>query len=153
MTPYYNHRTDKYGSTTENRARMSLETFDKIKDAVGNDYPILMKINVNDGIKDGVDFNDVLYLCSELDKRKIDSIEISGSWQHLKEGSTSYFKKEADIISAKYNTKIILTGGNTNINEMTEILNKTKVEYFGIARNLLKQPDLINQYKTQLTKE
>jgi 2,4-dienoyl-CoA reductase-like NADH-dependent reductase (Old Yellow Enzyme family) len=30
---------------------------------------------------------------------------------------------------------------------MTDILNSTKIEYFGIARPLIKEPDLINRFK------
>jgi 2,4-dienoyl-CoA reductase-like NADH-dependent reductase (Old Yellow Enzyme family) len=62
MTPYYNRRNDLYGGSTQNRARMVLETYEEIRKLVGNDYPIWIKINVTDGITDGVSFNDVLYL-------------------------------------------------------------------------------------------
>jgi 2,4-dienoyl-CoA reductase-like NADH-dependent reductase (Old Yellow Enzyme family) len=34
--------------------------------------------------------------------------------------------------------------------EMTEILNATKIEYFGMARPLMKEPDLINRFKKEM---
>jgi 2,4-dienoyl-CoA reductase-like NADH-dependent reductase (Old Yellow Enzyme family) len=147
MTPYYNRRTDLYGGSVENRARMSLETYQAIREAVGTDFPVLIKINVNDGFENGVAFEDVLYLCEELTKLKIDAIEISGAFSAFPQGSTSYFKKEAEQIAAKNDTKIIMTGGNRDFGEMTGILNSTKIEYFGMARPLIKEPDLINQFK------
>jgi 2,4-dienoyl-CoA reductase-like NADH-dependent reductase (Old Yellow Enzyme family) len=146
MTPYYNRRTDLYGGSAENRARMSLETCDGIREAVGGDFPIWIKLNVTDGIKDGVTFDDVLCLCGELAQRNIQAVEISGAWQNLPQGATSYFKKEAEIIAAKCSAKVILTGGNVNFDEMKEILETTEVEYFGMARALMKSPDLINQF-------
>jgi 2,4-dienoyl-CoA reductase-like NADH-dependent reductase (Old Yellow Enzyme family) len=150
MTPYYNRRTDLYGGSAENRARMSLETYTAIRESVGADFPVLIKINVNDGFENGVAFEDVLYLCEKLTKLKIDAIEISGAFSAFPQGSTSYFKKEAEQIAAKNETKIIMTGGNRDFKEMTGILNSAKIEYFGLARTLIKEPDLINQFKEKV---
>jgi 2,4-dienoyl-CoA reductase-like NADH-dependent reductase (Old Yellow Enzyme family) len=149
MTPYYNRRTDLYGGSTKNRARMSLETYGAVRESVGSDFPILIKINVSDGFKNEVLFEDVLYLCKELTKKKIDAIEISGAFSKFTPESTSYFKKEAGRIAAENETKVIMTGGNKDFKEMTEILNNTKIEYFGIARPLIKEPDLVNQFERE----
>jgi 2,4-dienoyl-CoA reductase-like NADH-dependent reductase (Old Yellow Enzyme family) len=150
MTPYYNRRTDLYGGSAENRARMSLETYKAIRESVGADFPVLIKINVNDGLENGVAFDDVLYLCDALTKLKIDAVEISGAFSMFPQDSTSFFKKEAEQIAAKNETKIIMTGGNRDFEEMTSILNSTKIEYFGIARPLIKEPDLINRFKENI---
>jgi 2,4-dienoyl-CoA reductase-like NADH-dependent reductase (Old Yellow Enzyme family) len=147
MTPHYNRRTDLYGGSAENRARMSLEICDAIREAVGGDFSIWIKINVTDGIENGVDFRDVLYLCDELAQRNIQAIEISGAWQNLPKETTSYFKKEAEIIATKNSAKVILTGGNVSFSEMNEILQTTEVEYFGMARALMKEPNLINEFE------
>jgi 2,4-dienoyl-CoA reductase-like NADH-dependent reductase (Old Yellow Enzyme family) len=144
MTPYYNRRNDLYGGSVLNRARMALETYDMIRKSVGNDYPILIKINVADGFEGGVFFDDVLFLCKELSNKGIDAIEISGNWRTCKK-QTAYFKDEAERIATQNETTVILTGGNNNFKEMTEILNTTKIKYFGMARELTKDPDLINK--------
>jgi 2,4-dienoyl-CoA reductase-like NADH-dependent reductase (Old Yellow Enzyme family) len=150
MTPHYNRRTDLYGGSAENRARMSLETYKAIRESVGTDFPVLIKINVNDGFENGVALEDVLYLCEELTKLKIDAIEISGAFNTFPRESTSFFKKEAERIAAKNETKIIMTGGNRHFEEMTDLLNSTKIEYFGMARPLIKEPDLINRFKEEI---
>jgi 2,4-dienoyl-CoA reductase-like NADH-dependent reductase (Old Yellow Enzyme family) len=145
MTPYYNHRSDLYGGSSTNRARMALETYGAIRRSVGDDYPVLIKINVTDGIDNGVSFDDVLYLCGELSSRKIDAIEISGNWRNCKK-QTAYFEDEAKTIAAQNETAVILTGGNSSFKDMSEILNSTKISYFGMARSLAKEPDLINKF-------
>jgi 2,4-dienoyl-CoA reductase-like NADH-dependent reductase (Old Yellow Enzyme family) len=150
MSPYYNRRTDLYGGSAENRARMSLETYKAIRESVGPDFPILIKINVSDGFENGVAFDDVLYVCDALTKLNIDAIEISGAFGRFPQGSTSYFKKEAEQIAARNDTKIIMTGGNRDFEEMTSILNSTNIEYFGMARPLIQKPDLINRSKENL---
>jgi 2,4-dienoyl-CoA reductase-like NADH-dependent reductase (Old Yellow Enzyme family) len=149
MTPYYNRRNDLYGGSAQNRARMALETYGAIRESAGDDFPVFIKINVNDGFKNEVVFDDVLYLCGELAKAKIDAIEISGAFGRFPNGATSFFKKEAEQIAARNDTKVILTGGNRDFEEMTEILNTTKIEYFGMARSLIKEPDLVNQFKKE----
>jgi 2,4-dienoyl-CoA reductase-like NADH-dependent reductase (Old Yellow Enzyme family) len=149
MTPYYNRRTDSYGGSTKNRARMSLETYETVRKSVGDDFPVLIKINVTDGFKNEVLFEDVLYLCKELTKREIDAIEISGAFSKFTSESTSFFKQDAKKIAAHNETKIIMTGGNNDFKEMTEILNNTKIEYFGMARPLIKEPDLVNRFERE----
>jgi 2,4-dienoyl-CoA reductase-like NADH-dependent reductase (Old Yellow Enzyme family) len=151
MTPYYNRRNDVYGGSVQNRARMSLETYELIRKAVGNDFPVWIKINVTDGFDGEVSLDDVLYLCRELTKKGIDAIEISGAFGKFTSGSTSFFKDEAAKIAAENDTAIILTGGNTDIKEMTEILNTTNIGYFGMARALMKEPGLINRFRDEVT--
>ncbi|AEF85443.1 NADH:flavin oxidoreductase/nadh oxidase [Treponema primitia ZAS-2] len=149
MTPHYNRRKDAYGGTAQNRARMAIETYEAIRKAVGADFSVWIKINVTDGFEDEVSFDDVLYLCKELTEKGINAIEISGAFSKFTKDATCFFRKEAEKIAMENNTAIILTGGNTDIKEMTEILNTTKIRYFGMARALMKEPDLINKIKEE----
>jgi 2,4-dienoyl-CoA reductase-like NADH-dependent reductase (Old Yellow Enzyme family) len=150
MTPYYNRRNDLYGGTAQNRARMTLETVAAIRQAVGDHFPIWIKINVTDGFDGGVLFEDVLLLCKKLSQQGIDAIEISGALNGFTADATSFFKNEAATIASENDTAIILTGGNRDYEEMTEILNSTKISYFGMARSLIEKPDLITEFKKQM---
>lgn len=152
MTPYYNRRTDGYGGSLQNRARMTLETYQAVRQEVGDDFPVWIKINVRDGFEQGVGFDAVLYLCSQLTQKGIDAIEISGSFTAFSPEATSFFKKEAEKIAEENDTAIILTGGNRDPQEMTEILNTTKIAYFGLARPLMKDPDLIRRFQQVLSR-
>jgi 2,4-dienoyl-CoA reductase-like NADH-dependent reductase (Old Yellow Enzyme family) len=151
MTPHYNRRADLYGGSVQNMARMTLETYENMRKSVGDNFPIWIKINVTDGFENGVAFDDVLYLCRELTQRKIDAIEISGAFKKFPQESRSFFKSEAKIIAEKNDIPIIMTGGNKDFREMTEILNTTKIKYFGMARALIKEPDLINQFEKEFS--
>ncbi|MBN1590493.1 MAG: NADH:flavin oxidoreductase, partial [Pirellulales bacterium] len=50
LSPYFNRRTDRYGGSLENRARFLLETLDAVRRSVGDDYPVLVKLNAEDFI-------------------------------------------------------------------------------------------------------
>jgi 2,4-dienoyl-CoA reductase-like NADH-dependent reductase (Old Yellow Enzyme family) len=146
LTPYYNRRTDQYGGSAENRARMLIETYEAIREAVGENFPVWVKINVNDGFDMGVSLEDCLYVGRELSRRGIDAIEVSGDWWDRPEDSGVFFKDEAHALAAETGASIILTGGNRDFQKMTEILNSTDIAYFGLARPLMKEPDLINRF-------
>src|SRR6266508_1879635 len=47
LTPYYNHRTDEYGGSLENRARFWRETIEQVKEAVGDDCAIAVRVSAD----------------------------------------------------------------------------------------------------------
>ena len=57
LSPRFNRRADEYGGSVENRARFVVEVLRAVRHAVGDDFPILVKINSSDDIVD--DANDV----------------------------------------------------------------------------------------------
>ena len=47
ISPYYNRRTDEYGGSWENRLRFPVETMAKMRQAVGDDYPIFVRLSAD----------------------------------------------------------------------------------------------------------
>lgn len=78
LNPYYNRRTDMYGGSAENRARLVLEVYDAIREKVGLDFTVLIKVNSSDFMGGGLEFEDCRSLCKKLDAKGIDGIEMSG---------------------------------------------------------------------------
>lgn len=142
LTPYYNRRIDEYGGTSENRARMLLETYQLIRERVGSDYPIFVKINSTDGIDNGIDLSGLLVACKQLALAGVDAIDVSGAWYSLK--GNSYFRKYAEKIAAGNKIPVILTGGIRNLDTINEILENTSIEYFAMSRPFIAEPDLVN---------
>jgi 2,4-dienoyl-CoA reductase-like NADH-dependent reductase (Old Yellow Enzyme family) len=60
LSPFYNHRSDRYGGTVPNRARFVLEVYQAVRKAVGTQYPIMIKMNATDFQDTGVTTDDVL---------------------------------------------------------------------------------------------
>ena len=48
LSPIFNHRTDEYGGSDENRARFVIEIIKNIREKIGNEYIILLKISSED---------------------------------------------------------------------------------------------------------
>ena len=163
LCPYFNHREDEYGGSIENRVRMIGEIICKCRLLVGDDFPILMKINCEDFHPDGLSREDAKQACVILSKLGLDAIEVSGGNSSIpqvaennleaertgfKKTTQSYFKEHAKDIAEAINIPVILTGGNKSFDVMEDILNSSKIEYFGLARGLICQPNLISLWKT-----
>jgi 2,4-dienoyl-CoA reductase-like NADH-dependent reductase (Old Yellow Enzyme family) len=152
LTPYYNRRTDEYGGSMENRTRMLIETYRVMREATGYDFPIWVKVNCTDGITDGITDEDFNYVCRALAEIGADAIEISGNWTPHAFKSGAYFKAAAAAAAAENDIAVILTGGNRKLLEMTEILNTTKISFFGIARSFSREIDLIERFRREFEK-
>lgn len=78
ISPKTNKRTDEYGGSLQNRMRLPLRILDAIKTAVGDDFPIMGKMNMTDGVKDGVRLPDAIEIAKLFDKGGIDALICSG---------------------------------------------------------------------------
>lgn len=78
ISPKTNHRSDEYGGSLYNRMRLPLRVLEAVRKAVGDDFPILGKISLMDGVKDGVTVDDAVEICALLDKGGIDAVITSG---------------------------------------------------------------------------
>lgn len=146
LDPYHNRREDEYGGSIENRARLTLEVYKAIREKVGEDYHVGIKINCSDFRESGATFEDCKYVVSQLDKLGIDSIEVSGGDFRSFKGE-SFFKDYADKLAHITSCPIMLVGGNRTLTNMDSILNSTNIEYFSICRPLICEPDLVTKFK------
>ena len=150
MTPHYNRRADLYGGAVENRSRMTLETCDAIRGAVGEDFPIWVKINSTDGIQGGLTLEDCLYLCRKLTEHGVHAIEVSGKWFSMPVTARAHFEDAARKIAKENAVAVILTGGNRSCEEMTRLLNDSDIGYFGMARPFMNEPDLVDRFRKEM---
>lgn len=146
LDPYHNRRTDEYGGSIENRARIILEVYKAIREKVGEDYHISIKINSSDFRDNGATFEDCKFVIKELDKLGLDSAEISGGDFRDFNGE-SFFKEYASEIANSVSCPVMLVGGNRTIKTMESILNNTNIEYFSICRPLICEPDLVSKFE------
>lgn len=80
LSPWTNKRKDEYGGSIENRARFPLEVLRNVREKVGPDFPILVKLNLSDGFKGGFDLEDCKYMAQELEKNGCSALKLSGGF-------------------------------------------------------------------------
>jgi 2,4-dienoyl-CoA reductase-like NADH-dependent reductase (Old Yellow Enzyme family) len=80
LSPWTNKRKDGYGGSVANRARFPLEVLKNVRDKVGKDFPVLVKLNLSDGFKGGFTLEDCKYVSVELEKQGCSAIVLSGGF-------------------------------------------------------------------------
>ena len=165
LSPYYNKREDEYGGSIENRGRIVFEIFNAMRKAVGEEFPILIKLNSADYAEGGLTQEDSMYVAKKLTELGINAIEVTGGNECIQsvvdnnlgaartkvvisKSNESYFKDYAAKLAEQIDIPVILIGGNRHYDVMEEILNNTKIQYFSMSRPLTAEPDLINTWKS-----
>lgn len=75
-----NRRTDEYGGSVENRARVLLEIIEGIRKVVGKDYPLLIRLNGTDQLKDGNPDEDYIEIAKLAVQAGVDAISVTVGW-------------------------------------------------------------------------
>ena len=141
FSPLWNHRTDLYGGTVENRCRFLIETYEAVREDVGNEFPVMMKLSLDD-----VPAEEWLYLAHQLDARGIDALETSGNWMAHTPKDRTYYHDAATTLASELKCAVIQTGGNREFATLEEQLNDSDVAYFGFARPFMSEPDFVSKY-------
>ena len=164
ISPLFNFRTDEYGGSIENRARLPLEVFKSVRKAVGNDYPVLIKLNCKEFVDNGLMPQEFVQVGTMLAEAGIDAIEVSGGLAISpktrpsqlginKEEKEAYFQEEAKALKRETNIPVILVGGNRSFHVAERILQENVADYISMSRPLIREPHLINRWKAgDLTK-
>jgi 2,4-dienoyl-CoA reductase-like NADH-dependent reductase (Old Yellow Enzyme family) len=159
LSPAFNQRKDEYGGDILNRARALIEVLREIRQVVGKDYPVLVKMNCQDFIENGLQPEDSLQAGKMLVENGIDAIELSGgvliggklspSRMGIKsEEKEAYFQNEARTFKRGVNVPLILVGGNRSFQVAERIVNEGVADYISLCRPLIREPDLVNRWKS-----
>lgn len=152
LSPIYNKRTDDYG---KNKYKLIEEVYTAVREAVGEDYIVGIKINCRDNEEEGAKFDICYETCMKLDKLDIDFIEISGGdfkEEKYKNQESIYFN-EASKIAKDVKAKVALVGLNRKVEELKKIIRETDIEYISMARPFICEPDLVRKFKSGKSKK
>ena len=155
LSPHDNRRTDKYGGSLENRMRFLKEIYLGMREELGKDFTIGIKINSTDFKEDGLTEEDSLKTIIELANLGLDFVEISGGTYERPAmmGATSkstnqvFFAEYSKKLKQKIEIPVVVTGGIRSINAMNTLLNDNTTDFIGIARPLTIDPNIPNKIK------
>jgi 2,4-dienoyl-CoA reductase-like NADH-dependent reductase (Old Yellow Enzyme family) len=153
LSPRTNLRTDGWGGSLKNRARLLLEVVVAVRTAVGPSYPIAVKLNSSDFVKGGFALDESLQVVKWLGEAGIDLLEVSGGTYEQLE----FFKPQAEIrdstrereamflkyaaaIKAVANMPIMVTGGFRTLAGMEAALASGETDLIGLARPFCVEP-------------
>ena len=140
-SPLTNYRTDEYGGSLENRLRIHLEIVESVRDAVGKDTPISVRLGGCDYIEGGNTFEDSARAGVLLEEAGVDMIDISGGMcRFLLPGHTEpgYFRETSAAVKKAVSVPVMLSGGVKTIADAEALLQAGAADLIGVGRELLK---------------
>ncbi len=148
MTPAWNRRTDQYGGSFENRMRFITEVYHAIRDAVGPNYPILVRMAADHDFKGGRTVEESIEIAQYLEKLGIDAFDIDrGCYEEKKwivptpyAGYSCMADGAAKIKAAV--SKPVLNSGTHTLDSALESLEQGKLDIVMMGRPLIADPDL-----------
>ncbi|MCC8195035.1 MAG: NADH:flavin oxidoreductase [Deltaproteobacteria bacterium] len=156
LSPYFNKRTDEYGGDIAARARIVFEVHDAVRRKAGPEYPVWIKLNGTDLAEEGTTWEELLWLCKELEKRGIDAVECSGGiGEDARSKSAQFVKDEKDEgtfapqalkLAAALTIPVISVCGYRTPSVINEWLNKGDIAAVSLCRPLLSEPDLVARW-------
>ncbi|MEM8812289.1 MAG: NADH:flavin oxidoreductase/NADH oxidase family protein [Pseudomonadota bacterium] len=154
LSPLFNHRTDEYGGSVENRFRIIGEVIEAVRRAVGSAFPIGIKINSTDKLEGGLTREDALDVVQLLDKTTIDLIDVSGGTYFPGAASSSdgtsssgpYFIDFAKLAKEVTSKPIALTGGFETRGQAAKALRDGSADAISLARAMVLEPSLANTW-------
>ena len=149
LSPYFNHRTDEYGGSLENRCRLAIEILKAVRQAVGPGFPIEFRMSGSELFEEGYDLEEGCRIAQQLEPY-IDLLHVSAGTYQRGFGDThpSMFKLHgcnvylAAEIKKHVSIPVATIGGLNDPAQMEEIIASGKADVVYMARALLADPFL-----------
>lgn len=155
----WNRRGDAYGGSLKNRYRFLGEVLEGARAAVGDDFPVLIKLNAHDYVEGGLSPEQAIQIARRLAEDGIDAIEVSAgsaaspkdkapSRPVEKEEDEAYFADLAAVVKESVKVPIIAVGGIRSVKTVNNILSQRKADYVAMSRPFIREPHLISRWKS-----
>ena len=153
-SPASNRRRDSWGGTMSRRVRFLEEVSAAVRDVVGGDYPVFVKLGTVDFVRDGLTEDDGVEIIRHLADMGLDAVEISGGIGagNMRKGinhpdKEAYFLPIARKARQATDLPIMLVGGLRSREVMERILDEGSADLISLCRPLIREPDLPNRMR------
>jgi 2,4-dienoyl-CoA reductase-like NADH-dependent reductase (Old Yellow Enzyme family) len=142
----------------EGRLRFALEVIKSVRDEVGEDYPVFIKLNGSDNLEEGFCLKGAAFAARAMDEVGIDLFEISGGTPASGDKSPARTKidtleKEcyhldlAEEIKRAVSAPVMLVGGVRSFELAEKLIADERVDYISMSRPFIREPALANRWK------
>ena len=148
LSPLTNLREDRYGGSPENRMRFGIEVVEKVRKAMGEDFPILMRLAGNDFMDGGNTNLESRMFASELEKAGVDLFNVTGGWHETSIPQLTMFVPRrcfvylAQGIKSEVSVPVLASNRINDPSLGDEIIRNGQANMVTMARALLADPDL-----------
>ncbi len=156
LSPLFNHREDGYGGSIEARCRVVLEIISAVRDAVGQLFPIGIRINSTDKLEGGLAETDAIEVVRLLDTSSIDLIDISGGTyfpgaKASSDGASGgpYFVDFAKQAKQITTIPLLVTGGFKRRRQAYDAISSGAADMVGLGRAMVLNPTLAKAWLSE----
>jgi len=159
LSPHTNRRDDYWGGTLEKRLRFHHEIYQDIRAKVGEDYPVLIKLGVEDGFPGGLGFGEGRMAAQLLAQWGFDALEISQGLRGKRYEGTEfrskinsvdregYFRDWCKRVKSEVSVPAMMVGGLRTFELMEEIIQEGEADFISFCRPLIREPCIVNEWK------
>jgi 2,4-dienoyl-CoA reductase-like NADH-dependent reductase (Old Yellow Enzyme family) len=157
LSPVFNKRKDRYGGSPAARARIVLEIKKAIENKAGQDFPVLVKMNVSDFSEEGLFLEDGVEVARILSDHGIAAIETSGgafghavTWLGAADDSKwveGYFVDYGAAIQRAVDVPVILVGGFRHPRMMEAVVQEGNASLVALSRPFIREPGIVRRWK------
>ena len=151
LSPLTNRREDQYGGSVENRARFPIMVIDRVRESVGRDFPIELRISGSELIDGGLTIKDAIEI-SRMVEDKVDLIHVSAGAHAVIETLTTMHPSMflphgcnvhlAEAVKKEVKIPVVTVGGISDPRQMEEIIAGGRADIIALARGLIADPEL-----------
>ena len=156
ISPYYNRRDDEYGGSWENRLRFPVETLKKMREAVGPDYPLLVRLSADQLVGErGITIEDTTrYIVPALEEAGVDCFDISqGDIMRAPEGILipMYYRRGcyihlAEAVKKVTQRPVIGVGRIVDVDMAETFLQEEKADIIYMGRQFTADTETLHKY-------
>ncbi|MGD6808880.1 MAG: FAD-dependent oxidoreductase [Candidatus Bathyarchaeia archaeon] len=148
LSPITNKRTDIYGGSLENRALFALETLQRVKEKVGEDFVVGYRMSADEFMPCGLRIEETAFFARMLSNAGVDYLNVTaGIYETLPEFIQPVYIPRAYLVPyAEAIKKIVdvpvLTVGSLNVDEGEQALKEGKADLVALGRALIADPQI-----------
>ncbi len=157
-SPIFNRRNDQWGGNAENRRRFHLEVIRKVRKAIGDDFPLMIKFGVQDDRDGGLSLDEGLETTRQMVAAGIDAIEISAGVGNaapaVKESDPErwYFPERTVAVKQAVNVPVMAVGGIRSLELSQSIVGRGDADMVSMCRPFIREPGLVARWQSGDTK-
>ena len=147
LSPLTNKRTDEYGGDIYGRIKIHLDIIKKIREELGQSFPIFLRLGAGDNREDGLSIDDAVKAANEFEKVGVDILDISGGMClfMVDDQRPGFFDNLSKPIFDSVDIPVILTGGVKTGKDIEEILKRNVCDLVGVGRSVFKDSSWMNK--------
>lgn len=154
LSPLFNKRTDEFGGSVENRARILTLIVDKVRACVGPRFPVSLRISADDFLEGGNTLEDSLRIL-ELCEEKVDIINVSAAQNDnlnfqidqmsLEDGWKRYLSR---AVRDKFHKPTVIAGNIRTPKVAEDIIASGDADLIAIGRGLIAEPEWVQKVQS-----